>query len=96
MDLFDKWGVAFHGVRSSSSIVPILKSSLRPGAGQAYKSQKDVAGLRTVPTGVYFSPNITTALGYTDPNNRLVLQCLVNPNAINITSLKDYWVVEKS
>lgn len=94
--LFGEWAVGFHGVRQDSSFVGIMREGLKPGPGQSFAAQKDFCGEVTVGRGIYFSPDINVCLGYSNAQNPLILQCLLNPAAIRTTTQKDYWVVTET
>lgn len=91
---FTKWAVCFHGVKNVQSIHRILQEGLKPGPGQAFASKKDVCGELTVPVGIYVTPWIKSTLSYVQHNRMLILQCLVDPEAIVMTDRKDYWVIK--
>ena len=59
----------------------ILSSKLKPGPGQAYKGKVGRNPNVSVPNGVYCSPFLTTALGYTDHSFPIVIQ-IASPHMI--------------
>lgn len=88
-----EWAVAYHGTHHQF-LAPILDKGLKPGARQAFAGK--------VGTGVYCTPVLSTAQGYSSEvelsaNGKtrkvsIILQCRVRPEAIK-RATDDYWVI---
>ena len=108
----DEWCVAYHGVgrgKQSDNVKHITGliykgKNFKPGMNQEHKNCNDkFHSGQKVGVGVYCTPNIKTAEGYTGVSNingknyKTVLMVRVNPSSIrccdNHDWAKDYWVV---
>jgi len=109
-----EWAIAYHGVRSDPINVlgkimnPYGQNKqnpcLLPGNGQACAGQangnpKTCHMHPTIPVGIYCTPNVQTAEGYTksvsvgSKNYKLALMLRVRPESITHPSGSDYWVI---
>lgn len=86
-----EWAVAYHGTKECC-VKQIVANGLKHGTNNVYG------------VGVYCTPNISTARGYTSPftfkgeNYRLVIQTRVDPKEIFYCQInggpEDYWVMK--
>jgi hypothetical protein len=66
-----EWYVAYHGIHNQDNKVMhqvvsnIMKEGMIPGIAQAYENDKCKKTGKTVGKGIYCTPNIETARGYT-------------------------------
>ena len=103
-----EWCVAYHGVgRSQNSdnvkdiTGKIFKGGFKAGQNQVHRNCSDIYHPgNIVGDGVYITPNITIAEGYSGESNingksyKTVLMVRVKPSAIRgCTDQKEYWVV---
>lgn len=99
-----EWYIAYHGT-SGSVGQSILDKGFKAGDGQVHQGYDNINELSKklypkVGRGVYCSPLISTAQGYSSTINFLgqnyyfVFMCRVNPNYVRMSSnINDYWVV---
>jgi hypothetical protein len=76
-----------------------MKDGLIVGYNNVYENEICKKTKKRVGSGIYCTPNIKIAKGYTlsfeynGGKHRLALQCRVKPEAVRYTSNPDYWVI---
>ena len=92
-----EWAVAYHGTNLQFA-ESIMINKLAPGGRQPYADHDDVNHPgQKVGEGVYVTPDISIADGYSNQNNgiKCAFMCRVNPKEIRYSKAEPkYWVVK--
>ena len=102
-----EWYIAYHPIKSTSSIKGILYNGFRRGPFQGYKDDNNLNPLtnnkhKKIGKGVYFLPDIDEAkdaaksFKFSGKNYKAVFMCRINPKKVRIAeygSNKEIWVV---
>ena len=102
-----EWYIAYHAIKSTSSISSILYQGFKRGPFQAFQNDDNLNPLtkkeyKKIKEGVYFIPDINEAknaakiFNFEGKNFKAVFMCRINPEKVRIGkfgSNKEIWIV---